>query len=314
MFVYRQQCSGFFFFSVLSPFEIIALPPNKKLSWLNFSDIELHLNIGDRQERKYLQIGSQWWFTWNTHIALDDVWGCRESLSESFLIGVGLRQGCVTSPWLLNILSMDVWEKLNGYIWNLWWSNWLPCSMTSDWTCKICSKRSNQWHAKVWFKNNDCLGGPHNVWLQRRLPSSKDLKGQQESTFCLYAFPSLSLILLDLNVLHFHTHSFPSWLITPLNLLIIITPRFILMALNPNMALVLPFCSPPNISSSNYQVCPMSLRLSYMPFSLLWESFFPSSFVIFTDSQNSLSLLCSLYTINHLICEIQEWLFCLYSL
>ena len=85
---------------------------------------------------------------------------------------------------------------------------------------------------------------------------------------------------LDLNLLPLHTHSFPPWLIpTPsicssalskspslvyqltsyksffLNtlLLIIIASLYILMALNPNMALVLPFCSPLNTSSSNYQ-------------------------------------------------------------
>ena len=101
--------------------------------------------------------------------------------------------------------------------------------------------------------------------------------------------------LLNLNVLPFHTHSFPPWLIPTLSicfsalsnssksdtptyilrtlflntlLLIIIAPLYILMALNPNMALVLPFCSPPNTSSSNYQACPVFLQLSYMLFSL----------------------------------------------
>ena len=42
-------------------------------------------------------------------------------------------------------------------------------------------------------------------------------------------------------------------------------------------------------------------------------SYSSSSFVIFSVSQNSLSLLCSLYTIHPLVCAIEEWLFCLYA-
>ena len=93
--------------------------------------------------------------------------------------------------------------------------------------------------------------------------------------------------------------------------------KFLPMPLNHNMVLVLPFCSPSVIFCYSCQACPVYLWLSYTLFYLLWERelvSYPSSFlVIFTDFQNSPSLLLSFYTNHPLVHEIKDWLFRLYA-
>ena len=78
-------------------------------------------------------------------------------------------------------------------------------------------------------------------------------------------YPSPQFALLSFQILPSLIHQLTSYESFFLNilLLIIIASLCILMALNPNMALVLPFCSPLNTSSFNYQVCLVSLRLSF---------------------------------------------------
>ena len=108
------------------------------------------------------------------------------------------------------------------------------------------------------------------------------------------SYPPLWFVLLPFLILPSLIHQLTSYELLFLNTFLLIIPalQFILMSLNLNMALVLPLCSPPNTSSSNYQECPMSLWLSYMLFSLPWENFFPTHLhsLWFSQTHNSLSL------------------------
>ncbi len=58
---------------------------------------------------------------WDT---LESVWGGRAvrvngELSESFNIEVGVRQGCVMSPWLLNIYMDGCIRDMKVRVWDL---------------------------------------------------------------------------------------------------------------------------------------------------------------------------------------------------